>query len=453
MISKRRIALLILAGFFAVLFAGCGKKDILDPKNPVTVALWHTYWEQMKDSIDELIDEFNSTVGAEKGIIVQTTYVAIAPMLNEKMLAAAKGDPGAPELPDIAIVYPSIAVTLAEKNLLMDFSTQFSQKELSAYVPEFLEEGKLGGDTLYILPIAKSTEVLYVNTVIFDRFAADTGVNLSQLSTIEGIVDAADKYYHWSGGKAFFHIDDLFNFAMVGFGQLGSDFVIDQRLNLSSPVFRRIWDAYYPLVVKGGGIVFDGYGNNLAMAGNVVCSIGTTAGVTFFPTSVTYADNTKEDAKFAILPYPVFNGGTKISIQRGGGFCAFKSDAKKEYAIGVFLKWMTEPVQNLRFTTRNAYMPVTEAAYGDFLSREISHIESTIMRDMFGTVINMRKDYRFFVPLVFDGFEDIQKEYKRSMQQVAELSMNDYRRIGDTQSYAAYETISSGVFERFISEH
>ncbi|MCL1814288.1 MAG: extracellular solute-binding protein [Treponema sp.] len=407
----------------------------------------------MKDSIDELIDEFNSTIGSEKGIVVQTTYVAVAPMLNEKILAAARGDPGSPELPDIAVVYPSIATTLAEKELLLDFTTQLSQKELSAYVPEFLEEGKLGGNALYILPAAKSTEVLYVNMIIFDRFAADTGVSLSQIATVEGLLDAAEKYYRWSGGKAFYYIEDLFHFAMIGFEQLGDVFVTEHRLNLSSPVFQKIWDAYYPLAVKGGGIIFDGYGNYLAKSGDIVCTTGTSAGVTFYPDSVTYADNTKEDAKFAVLPYPVFAGGEKIAVQRGGGFCAFKSNAKKEYAIGVFLKWMNEPAQNLRFTTRNAYMPVTEAAYGDFMTQEISNIKSDIMREMFGTVVAMRKSYKFHVPPVFEGFEEMQKEYKSSMQRAAELSMNEYKRMLGAQNPAAYKNISSGVFEKFLSEH
>ena len=53
----------------------------------------------------------------------------------------------------------------------MDLNQYFTPQELSAYIPEFLEEGRLNGDHLYVFPTAKSTEVLFVNTTIFDRFA------------------------------------------------------------------------------------------------------------------------------------------------------------------------------------------------------------------------------------------------------------------------------------------
>ncbi len=35
----------------------------LDPKNPVTITMWHNYGGQMQSAMDELIDEFNSSIG------------------------------------------------------------------------------------------------------------------------------------------------------------------------------------------------------------------------------------------------------------------------------------------------------------------------------------------------------------------------------------------------------
>ncbi|MFY9295867.1 MAG: hypothetical protein WAO42_04220, partial [Caldicoprobacterales bacterium] len=42
-----------------------------------------------------------------------------------------------------------------------------------------------------VFPTAKSTEVLFVNTTIFDRFAKDTGARLKDLETFEGIMKTA----------------------------------------------------------------------------------------------------------------------------------------------------------------------------------------------------------------------------------------------------------------------
>lgn len=460
---KKIICLLVLASLLTTLFAGCGKSDSLDPENPVTLTLWHPYDQQMKTGMDELIDEFNETVGAREGIIIKTTFVAVAAELHKKLIMAAGGDPGSPELPDLAVVYPGVAVSLAEKGMLMDFADQFSEEELSRYVPAFLEEGRLGGDTLYILPVAKSTEVLYVNATIFDRFAKETGVTLSQLATFEGILDAAEKYYAWTDaktpdipndGKAFFYPEYLLNHAMIGYEQLGEDFTAGQSLNLSSPVFPRIWDSYYPYAVKGGVAIFNNYSNYLAQTGDVVCMTSTSVSVTFFRDSVTYADNTKEEAKFAVLPYPVFEGGKKITMQRGGGMCVIKSNSIKEYAAGVFLKWLTAPEQNLRFVAYTGYIPVTEAAFGDFMTREIDSITNENIKKLFATVAAMHNEYTFYVPPVFNGFEELQKRYKDDLLKAAENSRREYLSLlGEMEQDAAYKTVARGTLEKFIAEH
>ena len=65
-----------------------------------------------------------------------------------------------------------------EKDLLVDLTQYFTDEELLAYMPTFLEEGKLGKDGLYVFPTAKSTEVLFVNTTIFNRFAQTQGLDL-----------------------------------------------------------------------------------------------------------------------------------------------------------------------------------------------------------------------------------------------------------------------------------
>lgn len=458
---KKAIYKVGLLCLITIMLGGCGKSDLLDPKKPVTLTLWHTYVEQMMTGMEELVAEFNSTVGAQKGIAVITTSVANAPVLNEKLIMAANGDPGAPKLPDMAVVYPNVAVELVGKGLLMDFSSQFSAEELSRYVPAFLEEGKLGGETLYILPIAKSTEVLYVNTTIFDRFAKENNVTLRELATVEGILRAAEKYYTWTDGKtpdipgdgkAFFYPEALFNFAMIGFEQLGDDFVAEQALNVSSPTFQRIWDAYYPYAVKGSVAVFGDYGNYLAMTGDIVCNIGTSAGVTYYPQSVTYPDNTKEDARFAILPYPVFEGGKKVALQRGGGMCVFASDSRKEYAAGVFLKWLTAPEQNLQFTSNTGYMPVTEAAFDNFMAQKNENIKNENIIKLFEAVVAMQKEYTFTVPPVFSGFEELQKRYKENLLKTVEGAQREYLGLLEEQAPdAAYGAVSQGAMQRFIT--
>jgi multiple sugar transport system substrate-binding protein len=448
----------ILLCFITAKMLGSGDK-LLDPKKPVSVTMWHTYVEQMKTGIDELVAEFNRTIGQKEGIAVKVTAVSNASVLNGKLIMAANGDPGAPDLPDIALVYPAVAFSLAEKGLLMDFSEQFSVSELSAFVPQFLEEGRLGSDRLYLLPVAKSTEMLYVNTTIFDRFSKDTGILLSDLSTFEGIARAAGLYYNWTDaktpdvpndGKAFYYPDILFNFAMTGFEQLGDRFVKGRSLDLSSPNFNRIWNCYYPGAVKGSIAIFNDFGNYLVKTGEIVCTTSTSAGAIFYPETVTYADNTKEESVFAVLPYPVFEGGQKIAPQRGAGMCVLKSSKDKEYAAAVFLKWLTKPAQNLRFAFKTGYLPVTNDAFGDLMTGKLAGVENANVQKMFMTAVEMHNDYRFYIPPVFEGFDYLQKDYVDKLLRFVEKDRQAYLSLLKVQDSAdAFNIVSDKALKRF----
>ncbi len=449
---------LIVTIIMTILLAGCQNEKVLNPKKPVTLILWHNFGAQMKNTMDVMVDEFNDTIGAEKGIILNVTSISGSATLHEKLTMAANGDPGAPKLPDITTAYPKTALTLAEKNLLVDLGTLFTEEELSAYVSRFVEEGRLTEENLYVFPFAKSTEVMFLNKTIFNRFAKDTGVKLEDLKTFEGVIQAAEKYYTWTDnqtpdikndGKMFYVADSLFNFAQIGFKQLGEDFIKNKELNLSSPIFSRIWDCFYGPAVRGHVAIFDGYGSDLAKTGDVVCTTGSTAGVLFFSPIVTYADNTTEPAEYAILPYPVFEGGQKIAMQRGSGMCVTKSTPEKEYAAGVFLKWFTDPEQNLRFVSSTGYLPVTKQAFGNVMNKEIETIADERIKRLLETAIQMQQEYDFYIPPQFDGFDKMQKEYESNLKMTATESKKKYQELLETQNPdLAFKMVSEGVLEK-----
>lgn len=456
---RRKIGTFICICLLVFHSYGCNSRNSLDPKNPVTLTMWHNYGGQMKILMDEMMDEFNRTVGVEKGIIVSVTSISGSSALHDKLMSAAAGDPGTPSLPDLAVAYPKTALLLAGKGLLVDLSARFSENELSAYVPRFLEEGRLQGG-LFVFPIAKSTEVLFVNKTIYDRFAAETGATYEDLSIFEGIIRTADKYYEWTDGKTpdipndgktFYMPDSLFNMALIGMAQLGGEFLQNNTLNVTAELYKRIWDSYFPASVKGRAAIFDGYSADLFKTGDVVCSTGSTAGVLFYPPTMTYGDNTKENTEYVILPYPIFEGGQKIAMQRGGGMCVIKSDQQKEGAAVVFLKWFTAPEHNLHFTASSGYLPVTEKAFGDTLDRQIDKITDVNIRKLLKTVMFMQEEYDFFVPPLVENYDDLQKGYEIKLKKAAQDSKTEFEVLTKTMDRNwALETAVSNGYEHFI---
>ncbi len=457
---KKHLFLLILMVITVSILIGCGGSAKLDPSHPVTLSLWHNYGGQLKDTMDEMIDEFNETTGAEQGIMINVTSISGSATLHEKLTMAANGDPGAPDLPDITTAYPRTALLLAEKGLLVDLNDYFTSEEISAYIPEFIQEGCIDGESLYVFPTAKSTEVLFVNNTIFQRFARETGASLEDLHTFEGIARTAQLYYDWTDqqtseiagdGKMFFMPDSLFNYSLTGGKQLDMEFIKDGRINTAEPGFKKVWDSYFRMAVMGQAAIFDGYATDLAKTGDIVCSIGSTAGVSFFSPTVTYADNTSEPAELAILPYPVFEGGKKIAIQRGAGMSVIKSTPEKAYAAAVFLKWFTSPENNLRFVSSTGYLPVTKAAFGEIMSQEIAQTHDTNIKKLLQTCQQMQAEYEFFIPPLFEGIDQLQDQYESQLRDYARNSRESYlENVHTIDSESTYEAVAGTAYQDFV---
>ncbi len=413
---KKIVALILAMVFLLGCLSGCGSTSPLDPKAPVTLTMWHNYGGDMQQAMDYLIDRFNSTVGKEQGIVIDVTAISSSSELDKSLAMIVNGDPGAPDIPDIFTGYPKLAIQFWEKGLLTDLDNYFTEDELSVYVEAFVEEGRLSDGGLYVFPIAKSTEVLYVNQTLFDRFADATGASADMLSTFEGIAELSQMYYEWSGGKQFYAADSWFNFVEVGMAQMGGSIFEGEALSLDGDGFAHIFETVYAPAVEGGIAIYDGYSSDLSKTGDLVCSTGSSAGILFYGDTITYADGTVENVEYSILPYPVFENGTKTALQRGGGLMVAKSEEKKEYAAGVFIKWLTAPEQNMSFVANTGYLPVTRQAFENELSTHMDTVEDPRIRKMLTSVLAMYEDYSFFTAPTYANFDSDSDAFEESFK-------------------------------------
>jgi len=423
---KKIIALILALVFLLGCLSGCGSASPLDPKEPVTLTMWHNYGGDMQQAMDYLIDQFNSTVGKEQGIVIDVTAISSSSELNKSLTMIVNGDPGAPDMPDIFTGYPKLAIQFWEKGLLANLDDYFTEDELSAYVDAFVEEGRLSDGGLYVFPIAKSTEVLYLNQTLFDRFAAETGASADLLSTFEGIAELSRMYYEWSGGKQFYAADSWFNFAEVGMAQLGGSIFKGETISPEGDNFAHIFETVYSPAVEGGIAIYDGYSSDLSKTGDLICSTGSSAGILFYGDTITYADGTVESVEYSILPYPVFENGTKTALQRGGGLMVAKSEEKKEYAAGVFIKWLTAPEQNMSFVANTGYLPVTKQAFEQNLSAHMDAVEDPRIRKMLTSVLAMYEDYSFFTAPTYANFDSDSDAFEERFKELLTEHRNRY---------------------------
>lgn len=224
----------------------------------------------------------------------------------------------------------------------------------------------------------------------------------------------------------FFAADSWLNFTQSVFEQQGEHLFQNNKINLEQDTYIRLWNLLYPAVAKGGIAIYDGYSSDLSKTGDLVCSIGSTAGIVFYSDTITYSDNTVEEVEYDILPYPIMSGENKIAIQRGNGLCVTKSTKAKEYAASVFMKWFTNSAQNIRFISSTGYLPVTNEAFQNQLPNEMNQVTDNKVKAMLTASINMYKEYDFFIPPTFDQFDAIGKEYETKLKAILQGAQNAY---------------------------
>ena len=91
--KKRLLSLLLLCTLVFAL-SGCGEKTLLNKKKPVSLSFWHVYGEQAGSPMDLLVQEFNRTVGQERGVQVKVTGMSSASQIGGYLKEAQSGGKG-----------------------------------------------------------------------------------------------------------------------------------------------------------------------------------------------------------------------------------------------------------------------------------------------------------------------------------------------------------------------
>ena len=344
-------------------FFACNKnKTLLDPKKPTTLTMWHVYGEQVNSPMNDIVEQFNSTVGKDKGIIIDVTLMSNASQIGKKLKDAQTGKAGSKEMPDLFFCHSSDARGLGADNLL-NWNDYFSPSELDKFVPDFLSDGMVD-DNLVVFPVSKSTYMLFIAGGVFDRFAADKDVSLSDLETWKGFFSVAEKYYDWSGGKPFCAIDYLIRIAELCAISDGENISYkDGWYDANNPALLSAYEMFATSIAKGHIVVSDLYSNTQVMTGQTCAGIGSSASVLYYNDEITYPDNTSEAINLKVLPMPQQTGKQKVATQSGVGLCAYKTTDRKAEAATVFARWFTEEQRNVDFVLSTGYMPVRTGAF------------------------------------------------------------------------------------------
>lgn len=429
---KRLLAGLLCAALAAGL-TGCGAKgaDRNASSEPVTITVWTYYNGDQLESFNAMVKEFNETIGKKENITVESYSQGSVNDLEINVMNAAEGKVGADPLPNIFSAYADTAYALDQMGLVVDMSDYLTDDERSAYIEGYLDEGDFDGTgSIKIFPTAKSTELLYLNDTDWQDFAAATGADYSDLETVEGIVDTAEKYYEWTDaqtpepddGRALFGRDSMANYMLIGAQELGCTiFDVDDSgrmtLHFDKDVVRKLWDNYYIPFVKGYFEAAGRFRSDDIKIGSILAYVGSSSSATFFPAQVMTSDTESHDITMKVLPCPVFAGKEAVSVQQGAGMVVTTGEDAAVEASAEFLKWFTAPENNISFSVGSCYLPVTrEASSLEAIKAQGLKLTPTIEQAL-GMALDTVANNRLYTTRAFEDGKDA--------RQVLEYAMSD----------------------------
>ena len=361
--KKLMTSLSLVAGVTTLAACSSGNKEqtpetseiVTTIESPVTIEFWHAMAGTNQEAVDALVEQFNSTIGAEKNITVKPVYQGQYTDLKTKTTAALKSG----SAPAITQAYPDwVAEYLQSGNVVeLDqyiFNDEVGIKDFDDIIESYrAENSQYEGGKFYSLPFNKSTEVLYYNKTFFDEN------NLTVPTTWDEVEEVSAKIKELTG-KTAFGIDAPANYFITMVQQFGGQYTNSNGDILFAENDAKAAIEALELLQRNSEAGYwrlpgeDKYLSGPFMSELLYMYTGSSAGYSHISTA---------DFEVGIAPIPQISDETGAVIQQGTNVVVFNQNKSQEevYAAYEFAKYLSSYEGNLAFSTNTSYLPIRES--------------------------------------------------------------------------------------------
>ena len=317
--------------------------------------------------------------------------------------------------PNVCITYPDHVATyntgdnvIVSIEELMNDSTyglgadslKFDAPTVDEIVPEFLEEGKIGG-VQYALPFMRSTEACYINRDLVESLGYEIPdvltwdfifeVSEAAIALGKETVTQTDKngkevtyeVYVANGQEILypFIYKSTDNMMIQMLKQYGADYSTDEGdVLIFNDTTENIIYSVADHTKTGAFDIFAvrSYPGNYLNRGQCIFAIDSTAGATWMGHDAPNLDVKPEELiefELAVKPIPQIDPSEPWMISQGPSICVFnKEDPEEVMASWIFSQFLLTNSVQIEYSTTEGYVPVTTKAqtsdeYLDYLSR------------------------------------------------------------------------------------
>lgn len=315
-----------------------------------------TFWyaNDIQDMVDNMVEDFNSTVGEEKGVHVTAEYQGNYVELQQKLQAAAV----AKTVPDVTVLEISAISNFAQGNVIapLDDYIAADSVDMTDFWDGMLYNCKIN-DQYYSMPFLRSTTIMFLNNTIIE----EAGLDPDELKTWDDVVEYSRIIKEKTGkyGLSTCGYNWFFESMMLSQGSsvLNED---ETATNMNTDTAKEIISMIKQMKDEGTAHIYttseqDKLTMDL-MNQNAAIFLNSTAGSSQVRQ---VAEEQGFDFQANFMPM-----GTQYGTSAGGCNLAITSavdDAHKQ-AAWEFVKWMTEADQTIYSSQQTGYLVTHKSA-------------------------------------------------------------------------------------------
>lgn len=370
---RKVLAIMLLAVAPFLLFAGGSSEQ-----NVKTITWWHSNSGILGEAADALVEEFNSTTGAENGIRVEAIYQGSANDTLTKVRAVWQaGDTS--QLPDLVQLDSTGVVDMSTNPDIyyVEDLAAAQGDDLSFILDHALESMRYKGKVIG-LPFNASTLLFYYNKTAFDE------AGLEAPETLDDLIAAAPLLTQRDGNRnitryAIASVPTTYELCSFIGMQNGLSYITDMSNGHDGTPTRTVFREEGTLaafLTKWRELYQTGGLNNLTSGVSAEFAAGRTASMlasTSNLTSVLEAIDGRFELGVASVPKVDENatGGVNLS---GGALFTFHKTEETESAVWTFMKFLTSARSQLEWHIATGYLPVNRDTYN--MEEYIAHCQA-----------------------------------------------------------------------------
>jgi sn-glycerol 3-phosphate transport system substrate-binding protein len=349
--------------------------SVLDPAKPVTISFWHSMTDEAGTEFESYIQEFNNTLGAEKGIIVESVFqgqYSDATAKLRPLLQNRQGD----RLPEVMQIDATGMVDYLNTEYAFTVDDALALDgayDLKQIIEAPLKAWNYKGRQLG-LPVSASTTVMYYNKTLLDA----AGIEKAP-STFEEIIETARKLPAVNAnGQKITAFAQMPNSPLLAnwIGQIpgrgvNASYIVDNRNGRDGTATKLVCDTEGTLLgfLKAWKAMYDA--GALLNVSDGLNNLFLTQQTVFLTTSTSNLSSllTQIDSRFELgcAYFPRINDASNFGATVSGSalFMFNKGDGAKTAAAWELVKFMTSGPVQARFSVATGYMPVNAGSYGE----------------------------------------------------------------------------------------